>query len=56
MTSIKELLETKAKRPERTVYVCLAADLVDQHQTLNAELAEQLQKERNGGTGPKRVA
>lgn len=56
MTSIKELLETKAKRPERTQHVCLAADLVDRHQILSAELAEALQKERNGGTSPKRVA
>lgn len=56
MTSIKELLEAKAKRPERTHHVCVAADLVDRHQALNAELAVELQKERDGGTGPKRVA
>ena len=55
MTSIKELLETKAKRPERTHHVCVAADLVDRHQTLNAELAELLQAERDGGTSPRRL-
>lgn len=55
MTSIKELLETKAKRPVATHHVCVAADLVDRHRTLNAELAELLQAERDGGTSPRRL-
>lgn len=55
MSSIKELLASKAKRPERTVFVCIAADLVDRHQILSAELAEEVQKERNGGTSPRRL-
>ena len=46
MSDLKTLLEQKARRPERTVFVCVAADLVDKHQTLNGELAELLTEER----------
>ena len=54
MSDIKALLEKKAKRPERTMHVCVAADLVDKHQTLNAELAELLAEERRSGKGGSR--
>lgn len=54
MSSVTDLLRAKARRPERTVHVCVAADLVDRHRKLSAELAE-LASSQTEGSGKRRL-